>query len=102
MLTTCGLADFRNDRRRELPCQSALVTFLHPFSLAGVEEEQPAGAYTIEAVDEQLETLSFVAYRRLSTTIELPAVGSAACQRQVTAIDSDDLAQAMERDLRRR
>jgi hypothetical protein len=81
---------------------SSLVTFLHPFSLAGIDETQPAGTYTVETVDEQLETLSFVAYRRLSTTMELPAAGSAACQRQITQIDSADLAQAQERDLRNR
>lgn len=81
---------------------SSLVTFLHPFSLAGIDEKQPAGTYTVETVDELLETLSFVAYRRLSTTIELPAAGSAARQRQITEIDSADLAQAQERDLRNR
>ena len=81
---------------------SSLVTFLHPFSLAGIDDEQPAGTYTVETVDELLETLSFVAYRRLSTTIELPAAGSGTCQRQVTEIDSADLAQAQERDLRNR
>lgn len=79
---------------------SSLVTFLHPFSLAGVDEEQPAGTYTVQTVDEVLETLSFVAYRRLSTTIELPATGHATGQRQVTEIDPADLTQAQERDLR--
>lgn len=80
---------------------SSLVTFLHPFLLAGVAEEQPAGTYTVETVDEQLETLSFVTYRRVSTTIELPTAGYATRQRQVTEIDAADLAQAQERDLRK-
>jgi hypothetical protein len=81
---------------------SSLVTFLHPFSLAGIDEEQPAGTYTVATVDELLETLSFVAYRRLSTRIELPVTGYATRQRQVTEIDSTDLAQAQDKDLRNR
>ena len=49
------------------------MTFLHPFSLAGVEGEQAAGTYAVETVEEPIEGLSFVAYRRLSTTIVLPS-----------------------------
>ena len=48
------------------------MTFLHPFSLAGVEGEQAAGTYAVETLEEPIEGLSFVAYRRVSTTIVLP------------------------------
>ena len=75
------------------------VTFLHPFSLVNIGE-QPAGTYAIETVEEQLP-LSFVAYRRLSTTIELPAVGTVTFQRQIVAVDPADLVQAQEKDARR-
>jgi hypothetical protein len=76
------------------------VTFLHPFSLVGLDGVQPAGTYTIETVEETLDNLSFVAYRRISTTIVLPAVGSPSRQRQVVTIDPQDLEAALERDAR--
>ena len=74
------------------------VTFLHPFSLDGVDGVQPAGTYTIETVEETLDNLSFVAYRRVSTTIVLPAVGIPTRQRQVVTIDPRDLEAAQKRD----
>ena len=52
------------------------VTFSQPFSLADVDGIQPAGTYRIQTVDVTLDNLSFLAYRRVSTTIELPAVGA--------------------------
>ena len=41
------------------------VTFARPFSLRGIETEQPAGTYAVETDEELLEGLSFPAYRRL-------------------------------------
>jgi hypothetical protein len=74
------------------------VTFLHPFSLVGLDGVQPAGTYTIETVEETLDNLSFVAYRRVSTTIVVPAVGIPTRQRQVVTIDPRDLEAAQKRD----
>jgi hypothetical protein len=48
------------------------VTFDCPFSLTAVDEVQPAGTYTIEVDEELIEGLSFLAYRRVATTIYLP------------------------------
>ena len=74
------------------------ITFLHPFSLTDVDGEQPAGAYTVETIDETLDNLSFIAYRRVSTSIMLPAVGATARQRQVIFIDPLELEAALKRD----
>jgi hypothetical protein len=74
------------------------ITFLHPFSLSDVEEVQPAGTYSIETIDTTLDNLSFVAYRRVSTSIMLPAVGTAAPQRQVIFVDPSELEAALKRD----
>ena len=74
------------------------VTFLHPFSLAGVDGVQPAGTYAIETVEETLDNLSFAAYRRVSTTIVLPCVGTPSRQKQVVTIDPRDLEAALARD----
>jgi hypothetical protein len=75
-----------------------LVTFLHPFSLAGVEGQQAPGTYTVETIEEPIEGLSFVAYRRLSTTIVLPSPQYGAASRQAVAIDPLDLEAARKRD----
>ena len=48
------------------------VTFARPFRLRGVDEAQPAGAYTVETDEEPIEGLSFMAYRRVATGIFLP------------------------------
>jgi len=76
------------------------VTFLQPFSLAGVDGVQPAGTYSIETVEETLGNLSFVAYRRVLTTIVLPCVGTPSRQKQVVTIDPRDLEAALARDTR--
>jgi len=74
------------------------VAFSHPFSLADVDGIQPAGTYRIQTVDVTLDNLSFLAYRRVSTTIELPAVGTAGSRRQVVTIDPLELEAALKRD----
>jgi hypothetical protein len=74
------------------------VSFLHPFTLSAIEGEQPAGAYRIETVDERLDTVSASAYRRVSTTIELPAIHTASRSREYVTIDPAELNRALERD----
>jgi hypothetical protein len=74
------------------------VTFLQPFSLPDIDGIQPAGTYRIQTVDVSLDSLSFLPYRRVSTTIELPSVGTASLRRQVTIIDPLELEAALIRD----
>ena len=74
------------------------VTFQHPVSLGGVDGVLPAGSYTIETEEERIEMLSFEAYRRVSTTISLPSIGTASLTRQIVDIDPQELAAAQERD----
>jgi hypothetical protein len=42
--------------------------------------------------------LSFLAYRRVSTTITLPAAGAASLRKQVVTIDPDELRAALAKD----
>jgi hypothetical protein len=74
------------------------VTFSLPFAIADVDGIQPAGTYRIQTVDVALDNLSFLAYRRVLTTIELPAVGAAGSRRQVITIDPVELEAALKRD----
>ena len=74
------------------------VTFLHPFELSGVEGEQPAGTYAVETTEEPISDLSFIAYRRVSTTIMLASPQLGPASRQIVAIDPNDLEAAQLRD----
>ena len=75
------------------------ITFAHPFSLADLDGVQPAGTYTVETIDATLDNLSFIAYRRVSTSITVPADGGG--QRQVIFIDPKELEAALKRDAQR-
>ena len=74
------------------------VVFRSPARIAGVEAALPAGSYVVETVEEQIAGISFVAYRRLQTTIEIPIFGSVLSGRQVICIDPHDLQAARDRD----
>jgi len=74
------------------------VEFFLPFRPAGVDGMQPPGTYDVETIQEQLIELSFVAYRRVSTTIALHGSTAATVSRQLTEIDPADLAAALDRD----
>ena len=74
------------------------VSFRHPFELSGVDGAQPAGTYTVETADESIGGLSFTAYRRVSTTIELASHQFGPAARQVVTIDPLDLEAAQTLD----
>ncbi|GLS18958.1 hypothetical protein GCM10007874_19750 [Labrys miyagiensis] len=50
------------------------VTFMKPFQIDGMEENQPPGDYRVDMDEELLEGLSFLAYRRIAALIHLPAI----------------------------
>ena len=64
------------------------VIFTRPFSLSGFDGEQPAGSYSVETDEELLDGVSFPAYRRLATMMQLDvnSVGPAGIL-QVAVID---------------
>ena len=76
------------------------VTFGHAFNMPCLDASQPAGTYAIETDEEQIEGLSFLAYRQVSTLLHLPAIGSEQGREQVVTIEREQLAAALERDRR--
>ena len=72
------------------------VQFHRPFRLAGVEKVLSPGIYEIETLEIEIDSLSVSGYRRVSTRITLP--GPTALSRQLTTIDAEDLAGALNRD----
>ena len=75
------------------------VTFQRAFALPGFAETQPPGTYLIETIEEPLRTISFLAYRRISTTMMLPALGTATLWRQSVEIDPEDPKAALRKDI---
>jgi hypothetical protein len=73
------------------------VVFRHPFRLQGWVEAQPAGTYAVETEEELIEGLSFVAYRRVATTITRQATRSGALM-QMIPVEPDILAAALAAD----
>ena len=63
------------------------VTFRHPFRIDGIAEPQPAGTYIVETEEEQLQAVSFVAWRRLETAIHLPRQPGGPMIDQVVTVD---------------
>lgn len=78
-----------------------LVTFEHPFLLDEIEKELPAGDYTVETEEESIDGLTFLAFRRVATTLIVrPAIGKRG-QTHFWTIDPQGLASALELDAER-
>ncbi|GGO23283.1 hypothetical protein GCM10010991_00480 [Gemmobacter aquaticus] len=74
----------------------AQVRFAHPFRLAGHSEEFSAGVYDVLIEDELLHGLSFEAFRRVSTYLQV--VGRAGVT-ELRATTEQDIEAALARDL---
>lgn len=71
-----------------------MVTFSRSFSLAGVGE-RPPGTYLVVAEEEQLQGLSFDAYRHVETRMHIPAVTTSSSLRQAFLVDANELEAAL-------
>jgi hypothetical protein len=72
------------------------ITFLRPFYLKGVDRLLPPRDYNVVTDEELLEGLSFSAYRRVSTTVFVPAPSGSAIE--MVTIDPQDLQAAQDQD----
>lgn len=70
------------------------VTFRRPFSLCGFDSPQSAGTYTVDTEEELLETLSFPAWKRVVTSMQITR-GSA---MEYLPVDPNELSGALVRD----
>ena len=76
---------------------SRTVIFVRPFLLCEADGEQPPGIYTIDTEEELLESVSFPAYRRVSTVIHCHAPGGIT---RFVSVDPAVLDAALARDRR--
>ena len=76
------------------------VTFKNQFNISSLDGPQPAGTYRIVTENEEIPGLSFIAYRRTSTTLHLPTLTASAGKTQVFSGDRDELEAALKEDER--
>ena len=74
---------------------TSVVTFLHPFVVAGYNDELPAGEYEVLADDEVMLSHSFAAYRRTATFL---LINWHAGKSELRAVDHRDLELALVQD----
>lgn len=74
------------------------VTFKHPFRMRGIDRLLPAGPYEVITDEEMIEGLSFAAFRRVSTMIEVPAELSSGLTMELISIGSVELSDAQRID----
>lgn len=74
------------------------ITFLHPFVLSSLVMPLEAGTYRLVVDEELIEGLSFPAYRRTGTHLEIPAVGAMMSTRQLLQVHPQELEAAMHKD----
>jgi hypothetical protein len=70
------------------------VTFTQPSSFDGIDGVLPPGQYEVDTDEELIENLSFLAYRRVATTLRLRRDGAT----QVHTIDPVELEANLLRD----
>ena len=74
------------------------ITFTHPFHLHSFSEPLEAGTYRLVVDEELIEGLSFTAYRRVATHLEIPAISVAMARRQFLQVSPVEIDEALARD----
>lgn len=75
---------------------------MHPFRLAGIDHLVAPGEYTVVTDEEMIEGPSFPVFRRVATTITVPAAPPNSAAMETLTISALDLAEAQRADGRPR
>lgn len=74
------------------------ITFTNPFRLETLSEPLEAGTYRLVVDEELIEGLSFTAYRRVATHLEIPALSVVMARRQFLQVSPAEIDEALARD----
>ena len=75
-----------------------VMTFPDAFALPGCTEKLPAGQYVVVVEEELLQWLSFEAYRRTATFLEVHGRGGKSGRTELRPIAESDLEKALKPD----
>ncbi len=76
------------------------ITFNRPFMLSTLLLPLEAGAYRLIVDEEEIEGLSFSAFRRTSAQLEIPSIATAIGSRQRLRVSSQEIETALAKDAR--
>lgn len=82
----------------EVRTTRSTVRFSSEFLLHGLDGPQPPGEYRVDYDEEQIEGISFLAFRRVATFLHLPAIATGHSTRQMVPVDADELEAALAKD----
>lgn len=74
------------------------ITFAHPFELSSLMVPLEAGTYRLIVDEEEIEGLSFSAFRRTSTQLEIPSIATAIGARQRLQVSPQEIEAALTKD----
>jgi len=74
------------------------ITFEHAFTLSSVDGAQPAGTYRLVTDEEEISGVSFIGFRRIATSLYVPAISASGLSVQVFQVDPAELAAALAAD----
>ena len=78
---------------------TSTIVFRRPFHIAWIDHAFPAGSYEVVTEEEQLDGISFLAYRRLQTYIYRQSTGDRLGLEPTYDVDPEDLAAALAQDV---
>ena len=74
------------------------LTFSNAFALSEVDRPLPAGTYRVVVDEEDVPGLSFLAFRRIATMLQVPALSAPSGPTEMFLVNPDELAAALETD----
>jgi len=74
------------------------ITFEHAFTLSSFDGTQPAGTYRLLTDEEEILGVSFIGFRRIATSLYVPAISASGSSVQVFQVDPAELAVALASD----
>ncbi|MGB3042221.1 MAG: hypothetical protein WBB98_03430 [Xanthobacteraceae bacterium] len=76
----------------------ASVVFQHDFHIEGINRRLPPGAYDVVTDEEEIEGLSFLAYRRVATSFRVTGPTRERVTTESFSVDPVDLEEALRQD----
>ena len=74
------------------------LTFSKAFALSDVDRPLPAGTYRVVVDEEDISSLSFLAFRRIATMLHVPAISTPGRFVEMFLVNPDELTVALETD----